>query len=69
MISLCSLGSEIFIVHRTIKISAPNASFSMQPQLRVECPSMDMPPSPLAATHGGAVIAMNTNHGYSESLL
>ena len=29
---------------------------------------MDMPPSPLAAVHGGAVILMNTNHGYSKSL-
>ncbi len=60
MISLCSLGSASFTVHRTLKLSAPRTLFVLT-QLRVECPSLDMPPSPLAAVHGGVVIVMNTN--------
>ena len=35
--------------------------FSVQSYLRVECPSLDMPPSPLAAVHGGADMEMNTH--------
>ncbi|MBQ9816201.1 MAG: hypothetical protein IJM59_01860, partial [Proteobacteria bacterium] len=68
MISLCLLGSASFTVHRTLKLSAPNARFLMLSQLRGECPSMDMPPSPLAAVHGGVVMEMNANHSYSKSL-
>ncbi len=33
----------------------------------VECPSMDISPSPLAAVHDGAVIPMNTDC-YAKSL-
>ena len=62
-------GSASFTVHRTLKLSASNARFSIQSQLWVECPSMDMPPSPLAVVHGGAAIPMNTDNGYSKSLL
>jgi hypothetical protein len=29
---------------------------------------MDMPPSPLAAVHGGAVILININDGYTVIL-
>ena len=36
--------------------------------MRGECPSLDMPPSPLAAVHGGVVIKMNPKHGYSKPL-
>ena len=68
MIGRCSLGSAIRTVHRTVLISAPRTPFLLS-QLRGECPSLDMPPSHLAAVHGGVGIEMNSEHMHTDDIM